>query len=69
MIERNEDRDVLRGLYNAVISWKYHHAHDAEGFRQVEKWLRRSEDVLRKAGYFGDDAQRALDDDATAVDI
>jgi hypothetical protein len=69
MIERNEERDVLRALANAIISWKFHHAHDVEGFREVDKWLRRAEDVLRKAGYFGDAAHRALEDDASGIDI
>jgi hypothetical protein len=35
----------------------------------VEKWLRRADDVLRKAGYYGDSAQSALEDDASGVDI
>jgi hypothetical protein len=69
MIERTEDRDVLRGLANAVIGWKHNHAHDARGFREVDEWLRRAEAVLRKAGYFGDEAPRSLEDDATAGDI
>ncbi len=69
MIERTEARDVLRGLANAVIGWKHHHAHDAEGFREVDVWLRKAEDVLRKAGYFGDAAPRALEEDATSGDI
>jgi len=69
MIERTEARDVLRGLANAVIGWKHLHAHDAEGFREVDVWLRKAEDVLRKAGYFGDAAPRALEEDATASDI
>jgi len=69
MIERNPDRDVLRGLANAIISWKFHHAHDVEGFREVDKWLRRADDVLRKAGYFGDAANRDLEDDTSGIDI
>jgi hypothetical protein len=69
MIERNEERDVLRALANAIISWKFHPAHDVEGFREVDKWLRRAEDVLRKAGYFGDAAHRSLEDDASGIDI
>jgi hypothetical protein len=69
MIERNEDRDVLRGLTNAIISWRHHHAHDVPHFRDVDKWLRRADDVLRRHGYFGDAAQRALDDPATGIDI
>ena len=69
MIERHEDRDVLRGLANAIISWKHHRAHDVGDFRQVEKWLRRADDVLRKAGYYGAEAQSALEDDSSGVDI
>jgi hypothetical protein len=70
VLERNEDRDVLRGLANAIIAWKHRHAHDVEGFRDVDKWLRRADDVLRKAGYFGNAAQRLIEEeDATAADI
>jgi hypothetical protein len=69
MIERSDERDVLRGLANAIIGWKHNHAHDAEGFREVDEWLRRAEAVFRKAGYFGDEAHRALEEDATAADI
>jgi hypothetical protein len=70
VIERNEDRDVLRGLANAIVSWKHHHAHDVEGFRDVNKWLRRADDVLRRAGYYGNDAQRAMEEEpATSGDI
>jgi hypothetical protein len=39
MLERNEDRDALRALANAIISWKFHHAHNVEGFREVDKCL------------------------------
>jgi len=69
MIERNEDRDVLRGLANAITGWRFHHAHDAESFREVETWLRRADDVLRRAGYFGDAALRAMEEDASGIDI
>ena len=69
MLERNEDRDVLRGLANAIISWKHRNAHDVEGFSDVDKWLRRADDVLRKAGYYGNAAQLAMEDDASAADI
>jgi hypothetical protein len=70
MLDRNEDRDALRALANAIISWKFHHAHDVEGFREVDECLRRAEDILRRAGYFGDAAPRELaDDDATGIDI
>jgi len=70
MIERSEERDVLRALANAIISWKFRHAHDIEGFREVDECLRRAEDVLRRAGYFGDAAPRALEEDeATGIDI
>ena len=69
MVERNEDRDVLRGLANAIIGWKFHHAHDVEGFREVNRWLRRADDVLRRAGYFGDRARTGLDDDTSGIDI
>jgi hypothetical protein len=69
VIERNEDRDVLRGLANAIIRWKHRRAHDVEGFSDVDKWLRRADDVLRKAGYYGSEAQSALEDDATGIDI
>jgi hypothetical protein len=69
MIERNEERDVLRRLANAIINWKFHHAHDAEGFREVDLWLRRADDVLRRAGYFGDAARSGLEDDASGIDI
>lgn len=68
MLDRNEDRDALRALANAIISWKYRYAHNLEGFHEVDVCLRRAEDVLRKAGYFGDAA--ALDaEDATGIDI
>jgi hypothetical protein len=69
MLERNEDRNALRGLANAIISWKFHHAHDVEGFREVDKWLRRADDILRRAGYFGDAARSGLEDDASGIDI
>jgi hypothetical protein len=70
VLEGNEDRDVLRGLANAVIGWKHRHAHDAEGFREVDQWLRRADNVLRKAGYYGNAAQRAMEEeDATSGDI
>ena len=69
MLERNEDRDALRALANAIISWKFHHAHNVEGFHEVDKCLRRAEDVLRRAGYFGDAARFALEDDASGIDI
>jgi hypothetical protein len=69
MLERNEDRDALRGLANAIISWKFHHAHDVKGFREVDKWLRRADDILRRAGYFGDAARDGLEDDASGIDI
>jgi hypothetical protein len=70
MLDRNEDRDALRALANAIISWKFHYAHDAEGFHEVDLCLRRAEDVLRKAGYFGDAAAMLeLDDDASCIDI
>lgn len=69
MIERSEDRDVLRGLSNAVISWKHRQAHDIKGFREVDDWLRKAEDVLRRAGYFGETAHDALEDDASGIDI
>ena len=70
MLDRNEDRDALRALANAIISWKFHHAHDVEGFGEVDKCLRRAEAVLRKAGYFGDAAPLALEEDgASSIDI
>ncbi len=69
MIEHNEDRDTLRGLSNAVISWKYRQAHDVKGFGEVDEWLRKTEDILRRAGYFGETAHDALDDDSSGIDI
>jgi predicted ArsR family transcriptional regulator len=69
MLDRNEDRDALRALANAIISWKLHRAHDVEGFQEVDKCLRRAEEVLRNAGYFGDAASLGLDDDASGIDI
>jgi hypothetical protein len=70
MLDRNEDRDALRALANAIISWKFRHAHDVEGFREVDECLRRAEDVLRRAGYFGDAAPLGLEeDDASGIDI
>jgi hypothetical protein len=69
MLDRNEDRDALRALANAIISWKFHYAHDAEGFQDVDVCLRRAEDVLRRAGYFGDAALLEQEDDATGIDI
>jgi predicted ArsR family transcriptional regulator len=70
MLDRTEDRDALRALANAIISWKFRHAHDVEGFREVDECLRRAEDVLRKAGYFGDAAPLELaEDDASGIDI
>ena len=68
MLERNEDRQALRALANAIISWKHRHAHDVEGFGEVDACLRRAEAVLRKAGYFGDGARSGLDEDA-GIDI
>ena len=65
MIEHNEDRDALRGLSNAIISWKYRQAHDARGFGEVNEWLRKTEDILRRAGYFGETAHDALDSDSS----
>lgn len=69
LLDRNEDRDALRALANAIISWKFHHAHDVQGFHQVDICLRRAEDVLRKAGYFGDAAMLELEEDASGIDI
>ena len=69
MLDRNEDRDALRALANAIISWKFHYAHDVEGFHEVDLCLRRAEDVLRRAGYFGDAALIEVEDDATGIDI
>jgi hypothetical protein len=69
MLDRNEDRDALRALANAIISWKFHYAHDAEGFREVDICLRRAEDVLRRAGYFGDAALSEVEDDSSGIDI
>ncbi len=70
MLDRNEDRDALRALANAIVSWKFRHAHDVEGFREVDECLRRAEDILRRAGYFGDAAPLTLgQDDATGIDI
>jgi hypothetical protein len=69
MLDRNEERDALRALANAIISWRYHHAHNVEGFHGVDKCLRRAEDVLRKAGYFGDAALIAEEEDASGIDI
>jgi len=69
MLDRNEDRDALRALANAIISWKYRYAHDVEGFREVDFCLRRAEDVLRKAGYFGDAAALDSEDDVSGIDI
>jgi hypothetical protein len=69
MLDRNEDRDALRALANAIISWKYHYAHDVQGFHEVDVCLRRAEEVLRRAGYFGDAALTALEDDASGIDI
>jgi hypothetical protein len=69
MIEHNEERDVLRGLSNAVIGWKHRQAHDVTGFGEVNEWLRKAEDILRRAGYFGETANDAFDEDATGIDI
>ena len=69
MIEHNEDRDTLRGLSNAVISWKHHQAHDVKGFGEVNEWLRKAEDILRRAGYFGETAHDAFDEDSSGIDI
>jgi predicted ArsR family transcriptional regulator len=69
MLERNEDRDALRALANAIISWKARYAHDIDGFHDVEAALRRAEEVLRRAGYFGDAALDGLEEDATGIDI
>jgi hypothetical protein len=68
MLERNEDRDALRALANAVISWRHRYAHDAHGFQDVERCLRRAEEVLRRAGYFGD-MQDGFREDASGIDI
>jgi hypothetical protein len=68
MLERNEDRDALRSLANAIISWKYRYAHDLKGFEDVERGLRRAEEVLRRAGYFGD-INDGFREDATGIDI
>ncbi|MEE8438114.1 MAG: hypothetical protein V3S07_00890 [Micropepsaceae bacterium] len=69
MIEHNEDRDVLRGLSNAVIGWRQHQDHDLKGFDEVDEWLRKAEDILRRAGYFGDNARDAFREDASGIDI
>lgn len=69
MIERTEAREVLRGLSNAIIGWKHKQAHDIKGFGEVDEWLRKAEDVLRRAGYFGETAHDALDEDASGIDI
>lgn len=69
MLDRNEDRDALRALANAIISWKFRYAHEAEGFHEVELCLRRAEDVLRRAGYFGDSVSLDSEDDASGIDI
>lgn len=69
MIEHNEDRDVLRGLSNAVIGWRQQQADDVKGFDEVDEWLRKAEDILRRAGYFGDTARDAFREDASGIDI
>lgn len=69
MIENNEDRDILRGLSNAIISWKHRQAHDVKGFSEVNEWLRKAEDVLRRAGYFGETANDAFEEDSSGIDI
>lgn len=69
MIARTEARDVLRGLSNAIIGWKQRQAHDAKDFGEVDEWLRKAEDVLRRAGYFGETAHDAIDEDASGIDI
>jgi hypothetical protein len=56
-------------LSNAVISWKHRQAHDVRGFGKVNEWLRKAEDILRRAGYFGETAHDALDDDSSGIDI
>jgi hypothetical protein len=68
MLERNENLDALRALYNAIISWKLRYAQEVQGFHDVEVCLRRAEEVLRRAGYFGDAASDGLED-ASGVDI
>jgi len=50
-------------------SWRHLHAHDLEGFQQVELCLRRAEEVLLRAGYFGDVASQGLEEDASGIDI
>ena len=69
MIEHNEDRDVLRGLSNAVIGWRQQQDHELKGFDEVDKWLRKAEDILRRAGYLGDTARDAFREDASGIDI
>jgi len=57
-------------LANAIISWKFRHAHDVEGFHEVDECL-----AARKMSYEGpgiseDAAPRELaEDDATSIDI
>jgi len=69
MLDRTDERDALRALANAIISWRHHHAHNVPGFGEIDKCLRRVDDILRKAGYFGDAARDADEEDATGIDI
>ena len=69
MIETTEERDALRGLSNAIISWKHRQAHDVRGFDEVNEWLRKAEDILRRAGYFGETARDAFDNNSAGIDI
>ena len=69
MLDRTDERDALRALSNAIISWRHRHAHDVQGIGEVDKCLRRAEEILLRAGYFGDAAVKAAEEDSTAIDI
>jgi hypothetical protein len=40
-----------------------------KSFSEVNEWLRKAENILRRAGYFGDTARDAFDEDSSGMDI